>query len=88
MWMIQILEDGEVIVFRLSGRLEHEQLTELQKVFESKARSANLVIDLANVKLVDREAVSFLACQERGGAQLRNCPTYIREWIARENDCN
>ncbi len=26
MWMIQIQEDGEVVVFRVSGRLEREQL--------------------------------------------------------------
>ena len=86
MWMVQILEDGELVVFFVRGRLEREQLTELQGVFESRARSGNIATDLKEVKLVDREAVRFLAQCERGGSQLRNCPGYIREWITKENE--
>ena len=41
-----------------------------------------LAIDLKNVSLVDREAVQFLALTEYNGTELRNCPPYIREWIA------
>jgi ABC-type transporter Mla MlaB component len=86
MWMIQITKEGEVIVFRLSGRLEDDQLTELQKVFESQGQSRNILIDLSDVKLIDRETVRFLAERERDGAQLKNCPVYIREWIMRQNE--
>jgi ABC-type transporter Mla MlaB component len=85
MWMVQILKDGEVVVFRLSGRLEDDQLIELQKVFEAQ-ESKNIWIDLSDVKLIDRETVSFLAERERDGAQLKNCPVYIREWIIRQNE--
>jgi hypothetical protein len=33
---------------------------------------------------VDREAVKLLAVSESTGAELRNCLTYILEWITRE----
>ena len=34
--------------------------------------------------LVDREVVKLLALSEANGIELRNCPAYIREWIAKE----
>lgn len=86
MWMIQILEDGEVVVFRVSGRLEREQLAELEQVVASRAACPKVELDLGGVKIVDRDAVSFLAQRERNGVRLRNCPGYIREWIAKENE--
>jgi hypothetical protein len=43
-----------------------------------------LTIDLKNVRLVDGDAVLALAMHESNGAQIRNCPAYIREWIRRE----
>jgi hypothetical protein len=39
---------------------------------------------LKEVKLVDRDVVSFLAGCEAKGVKLVNCPAYIREWIERE----
>jgi hypothetical protein len=43
-----------------------------------------VALDLADVKLVDRPAVSFLAACEARGIELRQCPRYIRDWIGRE----
>jgi hypothetical protein len=46
------------------------------------AQEANpVVLDLAEVTLVDREAVRFLAACDVRGIGLRNCPEFIREWI-------
>ena len=39
--------------------------------------------DLKDLTLVDRDAVRFLKSCEAGGITLKNCPAYIREWIAR-----
>ena len=39
---------------------------------------------LKEVRLVDREAVQFLARCETEGVELDNCPAYIREWIEKE----
>jgi hypothetical protein len=46
------------------------------------------VLDLKDVVLVDRDIVRFLRAREHGGIVLRNCPPYIREWIAREEEQN
>jgi hypothetical protein len=35
---------------------------------------------------VDRDTVRFLRARERDGMALRNCPPYIRAWIACEED--
>ncbi len=43
-----------------------------------------VAIDFKGVLLVDREVAKFLAVSEANGIELRNCPAYIREWVARE----
>jgi len=81
---IQRCTAGETVIFRLSGRIEPEQLPELQRLFKAEAEEQSIVIDLTDVKLVDRGAVKFLEVCEAGGMKLENCPAYIREWIVRE----
>ena len=71
-------------MFTLSGRIKPAGLAELQKLLESEAGDHKLVLDLEEVKLVDRDVVSFLASCEANGIKLANCPAYIREWIERE----
>jgi len=83
MWKIRRLDDPESVVLGLSGRLQSEQLLELQSLLASEAGNQNVVLDLHEVKLVDQDAVTFLAGQETAGTKLRNCPAYIREWIDR-----
>ncbi len=70
--------------FMLSGRLEAEYLPELRRLIEGEERRRPLTLDLGEVKLVDREAVRFLAECKAADAMLENCPEYVREWIARE----
>ena len=84
MFKIQKSTDGEVVVFTLSGRITAAHLAELQKLLESEADDQKIVLDLQEVKLVDRDVVSFLACCEAEGVKLANCPAYIREWIGPE----
>jgi hypothetical protein len=76
------------VVFALSGRIEAEGLAELQRLFESEAVDHNLILDLTDVRLVNRPAVRFLANCETAGTKLRNCPAYVREWIAKEREGN
>ena len=71
-------------MFTLSGRIKAARLDELQKLLQSEADDQRLVLDLKEVKLVDREAVGFLASCEAKGVNIANCPAYIREWIERE----
>ena len=66
----------------ISGRITGEHVAMLRGVLEQE--SGGFAIDLTNVLLVDREAVRLLALSEAHGAELRNCPPYIREWVTRE----
>jgi ABC-type transporter Mla MlaB component len=84
MWKVQKMAEGELVLLNLGGRLEGRELTELQSVIASESEDRKIALDLRDLKLVDQETVTFLARCETGGAQLRNCPAYIREWINRE----
>ena len=84
MWKVKRTEFEDRIVLSLSGRLQGEQLNELQEVLASETADQNLVLDLKDVRLVDQDAVTFLAECEASGARLRNCPAYIRNWIGAE----
>jgi hypothetical protein len=86
MLKIERATDGDLVIFTLSGQIEEEQVAELSSLFDPGAEGHKLVLDLHEVRLVDREAVRFLARCEAQGARLVHCPAYIREWIARERD--
>jgi anti-anti-sigma regulatory factor len=84
MFKIQKSVDGKLVVFTLSGRIQPSGLAELQKLLESEAGNHSVVLDMKEVKLVDRDVIGFLASCEAKGITLANCPAYIREWIERE----
>jgi anti-anti-sigma regulatory factor len=72
------------VVFTVSGRLEADNVRELTSALAAESAGRHLVLDLKDVVLVDREIVRFLRACEAEGIALRNCPLYIRAWIARE----
>ena len=72
------------MVFSLSGRIRTEYVAELQNLVDFAAAKNSVVLDLKEVRLVDREAVQFLARCQAEGVGLDNCAAYIREWIERE----
>jgi ABC-type transporter Mla MlaB component len=83
MFKIRRFEDMGVVTLALSGRIEEEQLPQLQRLLEveSEAKTTDIVLDLVDVRLVDRQAIKFLATCEARGILLKNCPSYVREWI-------
>ena len=77
--------NGEV-VFAISGQLETEGLRELSTLLELEPSTRAVTLELKDLVIVDRDAVAFLrACAERG-IELRNCPQYIRTWMASDGD--
>ena len=86
MLKIQRLMDADNVRFALSGRLEGQQLAELQRLIDEHAPHNVITLDLEEIRLVDREAVGFLARCEAAGVRLENCAAYVREWIAREEE--
>jgi hypothetical protein len=75
--------NGEA-VFKLSGRMNTENLGELETLVSEEAKGRRIVLDLKDLTLVDQDAVSFLRRCEANNITLKNCPAYIREWITRE----
>ena len=77
---------GRFTIFILSGRIEKQAIAELRRLFEYQTDYRDIVLDLKDVSLVDRDAMSFLARCETDGVKLENCTPYIREWMEREKD--
>ncbi len=69
-------------VFSLSGRMEAEQVAALKELFDCDYR--NIILDLRDLRLADRDAVRFLRSCEADGVKLEKCPAYVREWMDRE----
>jgi hypothetical protein len=76
-----LIEQGQVIL-RVSGRLSGQDLDVLRAALERQ--EGVVAVELQEVSLADRDAVKLLALSEANGIELRNCPAYIREWIAAE----
>ena len=75
-------ENGEVVI-KLSGRMNAENVGELETLVSEGAKGRRIVLDLSDLTLVDQDAVSFLKRCEADNITLKNCPAYIREWITR-----
>jgi hypothetical protein len=73
--------NADFVLFTLSGHIDAEHAAELQLAFEGE--TLPIVLDLLEVKRVDREVVADLARWNTDGIKFENCPAYLREWIAR-----
>jgi ABC-type transporter Mla MlaB component len=76
--------ERDLVVLRISGRITRDDVDVIRAAIDQE-RDA-IAIDLKEVGVVDHGAVNLLALTEAGGVELRNCPPYIREWIARERE--
>jgi anti-anti-sigma regulatory factor len=72
------------VVFTLSGRMDEEHIAELETLIGSEPKGRQIVLDLKDLTLVGRVAISFLERCEANGVTLRNCSGYVREWITRD----
>ena len=78
----RLVSKEDFVVLHVSGRMQAEHVDTLRELLGRE--KGGVAIDLKEVLLVDREAVRLLALSEANGTELRNCPAYIREWVARE----
>jgi hypothetical protein len=69
------------LVLRISGRITGEDLDILRTALEE---GSVVAVELAELELINRDAMKLLAINEANGIELRHCPAYIREWIRRE----
>jgi hypothetical protein len=77
---------GRFTVFILSGRIEKSAIAELKGLFELQMDYRDIVLDLKDVGVVDREVMLFFMSCESDGVKLQKCAPYIREWMEREKD--
>ena len=81
MLKIQRTANGYVL-FVVSGRLEADGLRELSALLAQESSPRAVTLELKDLVLVDRDAVGFLRTCVEKGIVLRNCPQYIRTWMA------
>ena len=66
----------------LSGRITSRDVQHLKaRIAEARGPVA---LELQQVRLVDLDAVRFLAAAERGGVELRHVSPFVRAWILLE----
>lgn len=85
MLRIRRSKEAGLTIFGLSGRIEGGHVNELEALLKGEARE-QVVLDLEEVRLVDREVVTFLVACEASGIQVKNCPPYVREWMETRSD--
>jgi anti-anti-sigma regulatory factor len=82
MLRIETEMEGPRVILHLIGRIHFDCVAELRERVQNRA--SIMILDLAEVDLVDLQSVRFLRdCQDQK-VELRNCAPYIREWIRRE----
>ena len=79
---IERTHSGPVTTLRLIGRLESECLEALKEQIEHSG--PQVVLDLAELELVDVDVVRFLNACQNGGAGIANGSPSRREWMLRE----
>ena len=77
--------NGEVVL-KLSGRIETENIAELEALLSTETSGCHVLLDLSDLTLVDQSVVSFLRNSEADGIELKNCPAYVREWMKQEEN--
>ena len=77
----------QTAVFTVSGRLDAENVSELCQLIDAEPAGAVVVLDFTDLVLADRDAIRYLRdCETGDRIVLRNCPAYIRAWMAAEEN--
>ncbi len=85
MLRIHRTENGGV-VFTLSGRINKENIAELEALIAAEGKDRRITLDLKDMTLTGQDGITFLAQCEAAGIALVNCDPYVREWISGQNN--
>lgn len=77
-------DDG--VVVELIGRIDVDQVSELQRLLSLEFAGRRVSLDLRDVTLIDRDLVRVFALWEKCGIRLVNCPAYIRTMVDSEKE--
>jgi hypothetical protein len=64
------------VVFSLSGRIDKENIAELEALIGAEGRDRRIVLDLKDMTLTGEDGMNFLAQCEAAGVALVNCDPY------------
>jgi hypothetical protein len=65
----------------LSGRIETPAIAEMRRLFQCQTDNRDIVLDLKDVSMVDRDVMLFFLSCQADGVKLENC-----EWMKREKE--
>jgi len=83
---IQRMMDRTVVLM-ISGRLDAENVSELCQLIDAEPDGAVVVLDFTDLVLADRDAIRDLRdCETANRIVLRNCPAYVRVWMAADGN--
>ena len=86
MLKIQQKTDRGGVMLMVSGRLDAENVGQLCELLDAIPIDTTVALDLQDLVLADRAVVRLLReFEERRRVVLRNCPSYIRIWMAAED---
>ena len=71
------------VVFALSGRIDNENIADLEALIVAEEKGRRIVLDLKDMTLTGQDGIAFLIQCEAAGIALVNCDPYVREWIER-----
>ena len=71
---------ADSITLGLSGHVSLQTLTEIERLVAGAHKQ--VVLDLSEVTLLDRDAAVFFGEELSRGVELVNCPPYIKDWIS------
>jgi anti-anti-sigma regulatory factor len=71
---------ADSITLGLSGHVSLETLSEIERLVAGGHKQ--VVLDLSEVTLLDRDAAVFFGEELSRGVELVNCPPYIKDWIS------
>ena len=73
------------VILSLAGKVCSASLGALRRRIDRARRlRGGVIIDLAEVTLIDRPSLEFLATLHVSGIELVNCPVYIEPWLKKE----
>jgi deoxyxylulose-5-phosphate synthase len=80
--VVRLVERDHLVVLRISGPIQEAHVSLIEELIAKETDP--VVLDLAEVTPVDREAIGFIATCDVRGIRLRNCPgfiEFIHEWM-------
>ena len=88
LFRLEVVSDTEeAVTLAFFGYLTRCHLEQLDGVLAARrASNSQILLDLRSLKLLDREAASFLRRWEERGAKLVNGCPYVLRWV-RECSC-